>query len=364
MAVLPQRDRIYLGLVCLAAVLLCAGIGFWLLTPWAYLGCLLFLVLFLGNDYYWKIPVFPCDRILSAHSPDGLNWSRESGVRLNAGGLHASLQVYYPVVVKMQAQWRMFYRAGGNDSSIASAVSCDGLAWREEEGWRLAVGAGFERLEPYCALAAEQGWYLYYNGFDGQAWSIYRAHSLDGLSWVSQGECRGLSPIGTSAKDACVLSVGKEKHIFFSRKIAGGTAFFTGESSDGMHWRDVRRCCGYGIDGYDLGTSPRVIAENDGEWRMFYSEWADESFVGMRIASARSSDGVCWRRETDICLEPGGRYDPYGVFCPEIVECETGWRMYYGGFWERHLLELWTLYQRRDLGRRRAETEHLTETGE
>ena len=67
----------------------------------------------------------------------------------------------------------------------------------------------------------------------------------------------------------------------------------------------------------------------------------------MRIASATSRDGISSERDKNICLAPGGRYDPYGVFCPAIVPVETGFRMYYGGYWERHWLELLTLHQRR-----------------
>ncbi len=352
MGALPYRDRLYFALACLGVSVVCAVVGYCLHTKWAYLGCLMSVALYCGNTWYWRIPVFPYDRILSAYSPDGLQWSRESGMRVNVGGLHASRQVYYPVVLKMGAQWRMFYRAGGNNSSIASAVSEDGLAWCEEEGWRLATGASLVRLEPYCVLPTEGGWHLYYNGFDSQTWSIYRAHSTNGLVWVPEGRCLGLDSNGTSAKDACVLSTETKKYIYFNREDAGGAAFFRAESSDGMHWRDVRRCCGYDAEEYGLVSSPRVMYSGDGEWRMLYSEWADKSFIGMRIAGARSRDGVNWQREADVCLEPGGRYDPYGVFCPEIVACEKGWRMYYGGFWERHWLGPWTLYQRRHWRRR------------
>ena len=125
-------------------------------------------MLYWSNDHYWQVPVFPYDRILSAHSNDGLHWLRESGVRVDVDGVHENPQVYNPVVTKMQLQWRMFYRAGGNNSSIASAVSDDGLLWREEDGWRLAVGSGLMRLEPYSVLAVEGGWQLYCNGFDGR----------------------------------------------------------------------------------------------------------------------------------------------------------------------------------------------------
>ena len=215
-------------------------------------------------------------------------------------------------------------------------MSDDGLLWREEDGWRLAVSSGLMRLEPYSVLAVEGGWQLYYNGFDGRTWAIYRARSKDGLQWQPEGKCQGLVVGKAGTKGGSVVETEGEKQLFFIRKDPDGEGLYTAQSMDGMHWHDVRRCSGYAIEGDALLTSPRVIATLDGEWRMFFSEWVDKSFVGMRIAGARSSDGIYWQREPRIVLEPGGRYDPHGVFCPQIVDSDTGQRMYYGGFWQRH----------------------------
>jgi hypothetical protein len=83
MSKMPPRDRLYLGMACIFAVLFCVCCAYWWATPWFYLGCFLSVMLYWSNDHYW--------------------------------------QVYNPVVTKMQLQWRMFYRAGGNNSSIASS---------------------------------------------------------------------------------------------------------------------------------------------------------------------------------------------------------------------------------------------------
>ena len=349
MSPLPSRDRKYLALVCLAACTLCAIAGWWSAKSWVWGGGLLPIMVYYINDRSWKIPFFPYDRVLSAHSNDGINWIRDSGMRLDVGGLHASVQVYAPVVVKMKQQWRMFYRAGGNNSSIASAVSDDGLLWREEAGWRLPAADGLSRLEPHCVLAVGGGWRLYYSVFKQGQWAIYRARSADGLAWEPESECSGLGD--GNVKDAWVMPVGAETRIYYRCSEKGDMAFFTGVSVDGLDWRDIRRCSGYGAPEFPQVSCPRVLQQEGGGWRMYFSEWPDESFIGVRIVSASSADGVNWQRDEGVRLSPVGRYDPYGVFCPDIVADEQGWRMYYGGFWERHCLQPLTLFKRRGLRR-------------
>jgi predicted GH43/DUF377 family glycosyl hydrolase len=323
-------------------------VGWWFSLVWLGAGGFVAFVFYCVNDRIWKIPFFPYDRILSAYSIDGINWTREPGVRLEVGGLHASVQVYAPVVVKMQRQWRMYYRAGGNDSSIASAISDDGLVWREEAGWRLGAANASARLEPHCALAVAGGWHLYYSACADGRWTILRAQSTDGLLWRPEGECSGLGE--GDVKDACVIATASETRIYFRRGDNDNLAFFTGVSADGLAWCDIRQCTGYTVAEFPHVACPRVLRQEEG-WRMYFSEWSDESFIGIRIASARSLDGVHWQREEGLRLTPGGRYDPLGVFCPDIVATERGWRMYYGGFWQRHFLQPLTLYRHRGLRR-------------
>ena len=83
---------------------------------------LLGLAINVANLLFLKRPFMPYDRILSAFSTDGLRWQKEPGVRLDVGGLHRSRQVYSPCVVAAEAGWRMFYRGGGYNSVILSAL--------------------------------------------------------------------------------------------------------------------------------------------------------------------------------------------------------------------------------------------------
>ncbi|MBM3295376.1 MAG: hypothetical protein FJY82_12770 [Candidatus Aminicenantes bacterium] len=80
-------------------------------------------------------------RILSAFSTDGLNWTKDSGIRIDIGGLYDSSNVYTPRVLKLaDGSFLMLYTGWGGTpktSRILSAVSADGILWTKEDGVRI-----------------------------------------------------------------------------------------------------------------------------------------------------------------------------------------------------------------------------------
>ncbi len=80
-------------------------------------------------------------RILSAFSPDGLTWIKEPGARIDVGGPLDTGHAYSPRVLRLSGgEFVMFYTgAGGTPSTsrILSAVSPDGLNWIKEDGARI-----------------------------------------------------------------------------------------------------------------------------------------------------------------------------------------------------------------------------------
>ena len=162
---------------------------------------------------------------------------------------------------------------------------------------------------------------------------------------IPEGECRGLG--GGNVKDGFVLRDGEQSRIYFRRWDEVDMALFTAVSADGLDWHGLSRCSGYGVAGFATVAFPRVVRCTDKTWRMYFSESRVESCIGTRVASAISTDGVRWQREEGIRLTPGGRYDPHGAFCPDVIAGQGNWRMYYGGFWEKHWLLPWTLYKYR-----------------
>ena len=355
---LPPRDRRYS--LCLIAVFAFSTAGslpfpFPLARVWL-IASAVGLVILLLNHRYWRVRIFPYDHILSAVSTDGLNWTIEPGVRLDVGGLHDSCMAYYPEVVAMPGGWRIYYRAGGYDSIIASAFSRDGISWEEEPGARIGQGGedGLRKADgPEVIELGPADWRMYYAGFDGEHWRIYSARSSDGLHWRAEAVCidAGDDADLPQAKDPSVIRHGPGYRIYFTRFSARASRIYTAFSRDGAHWQDLHPCAGYNPEGRDTRT-PCAVGEEPGNLRLYFAEFPGTTAIGSRIVSATSEDGVNWARDPGVRLDPGAGAGLHGTFCPDLVFLGNSWRMYFGGFWGRHWLEAYTLFRHRE--RRRA----------
>lgn len=350
---LPRRDARYsLALIAAIAVILLAVLTMEIPLRLPVLALGLGALIFLAcNHLWWRRPFFPYDRILSAVSEDGLVWQREPGIRLDVGGRHQSCQVYQPALAAMESGLRMYYRAGGYQAFIASAVSPDGWRWQEEEGERIGgMPEGLLRVESPEVIGVEPGlWRMYYAGFDGRGWSIYCRHSADMLNWKEERCLRELGgpELGLQTRDPAIIRSDGGYQLFFLRlSAAGESQLYTAFSADGLNWREVQPCCGYQEAELRV-REPCVVRLGSGGMRLYFSEYPRTSVIGSRIASALSADGIQWQREPGIRLGPGGPFDRHGVFCPEVVPWKTGWRMYCGGYWGRHWLEPFTLLAHR-----------------
>jgi predicted GH43/DUF377 family glycosyl hydrolase len=299
-----------------------------------------------------KRPFRAYDRILSAHSNDGVNWFKESGIRLDVGGQHASRQVYSPCVVKAEEGWRMFYRGGGNNSVILSAFSCNGINWCEEAGVRVKAGGSWslKRVDFPCVVMRQPGtWSMYYAASDGDHWRIFMRNSRDQLRW--EDERLALELVGVAdlldAFDPCIVFCDDHWRMYFTVTGFGAAenSFYFSDSSDGNAWSTPVECRGLTLEQHCIRNA-FVIRLADGRWRMYFSQYG-KSIIGSSIVSAVSLDGVEWQRELGVRLSPGGTYDPHGAFCPQVVSTDDGWRMYYGGYWGHHWLEWFTLWRHR-----------------
>lgn len=343
---LPPRDKALL-VSALGVCALVAGGAWWLAPPakaW-----LLALALCCGagvalNLGVLKRPIFPYDRILSAFSADGLEWSPEPGVRLDVGGLHRSAMVYHPEVVWSAAGGRMFYRAGGARSCIGSAVSADGLDWNEVPIPRFEAGGKhhLRRLDGARVVGRAASWRIYYAGTDGQWWRIYTRESPDLVSWGEELCCLDLSREQFNTFDPSVVVEGEGLALYFLGVGGGESRFWRVFSADGVAWSTPVACSGYETEGM-VPRDPCVVSLEGGGWRMYFSEHPPGTARGSRLVSARSAEGRVWQREPGARLLPQAEDGVHGVFCPSVVRVEGGWRMYYGSYWGRHWLEPLTL---------------------
>ena len=302
------------------------------------------------NRFFWTVPTFPYDCILSARSDDGLVWNREDGVRLNVDDLHNSVQVYYPKVVKYKKGWRLYYRAGGRRAGIASAFSKDGLSWIVEGGMRIASDQCetiFERVESCDVTILENNnWQMYFSAFDGHSWRIYRSNSFNGLNWQGCKVVIDMSSEGylPDVKAPCVIRNKNEFRMYYTRFSKSESRIFTSHSDDGINWLHSSECedlCG----GNGFIYNPNAMKIADGGIRMYFTERPYASSpLGARVYSAISYDSINWKRENGVRIGPGAAYDRHGIFNVDIVPIDSGYRMYYTGYWGRHLLEPLTLH--------------------
>ena len=127
-------------------------------------------------------------RILSAVSSDGLSWTKESGVRIPPAFNVTSGDT----IILSDGTYRMYYSVHGGTSGgamIISAVSSDGLTWIKESGIRVDNGGIYDfwgAAGPHIVELPDGTYRMYYNGYDGAAGHILSAVSSDGLTQVRQ----------------------------------------------------------------------------------------------------------------------------------------------------------------------------------
>ena len=297
-----------------------------------------------------QIHVFPRDRILSAVSTDGVIWHREPGIRVDVGGEHGSEMVYWPHVFRFPEVLRMYFtgsvRTGrGWNERILSAVSADGLAWEVEPGERVSPGDELDRffVSAPCVARISGGYRMYYagSGEGKKNWVILSAVSGDGLSWRKEKGVR-LTPLegfADSVNAPCLVPAENGWRMYFSSSKGYRVWIDSAVSEDGLDWRhEPGPCLGLSRTGPRVCVChPSVVALADRKYRMYFTGH-DGCALGARIYSAISSDGLNWKVEGEN-LNYSGPFEGAEVNYVQVVEVKPSlWRMYYTGFWGKHLL--------------------------
>ncbi|MBW7997909.1 MAG: hypothetical protein FVQ81_15335 [Candidatus Glassbacteria bacterium] len=300
------------------------------------------------------VPVFPRDRILSAVSGDGVHWERRPGIVIDVKGEHGSEMVYWPHVVDFGNYRRMYFVGshlvnGHWRERILSARAESGDNWEIEPGERVSPGGEFDShfASSPRVVGISGGYRMYYSGkSSGVQPRILSAVSRDGLSWQKEPGVR-LSPLTGISEYLSAPSVicdGSEWLMVFTSRFGYSARIGIARSEDGLAWSwTVEK-------GGDLiNPGPRLCAANpspvfhNGLYRVYYSGH-DGSVYKAKIYFSDTRDFKTWSPGVE-CLDFSGPFERAEVeYCHVIRESELDWKMYYTGFWGKHLLSPITSY--------------------
>lgn len=143
--------------------------------------------------YYSEEPETPgfSGRVYSAVSNDGINWTKENGIRM--------VWATFPSVIRTNDnKFRIYFQ---NQGVIKSAISSDGLSWQEERGTRIdatnPAGLALTKVASPTVIKLDDKYLMVYRGDLNQRYSadvpnnetelLLWATSVDGLTFEKQG---------------------------------------------------------------------------------------------------------------------------------------------------------------------------------
>lgn len=231
--------------------------------------------------------------ILSAVSRNGLNWTKEPGIRIDVHEPSATHRVLCPDVIPLpDGRWRMYFEARVSDrpTVVLSAISTDGLQWKPEEGVRVA-NSEWSFGSPRCIHVESP------DKPTGLEYRLYFHH----YSY----------PMRTG--------LGAQNHII------------SAISSDGL-WFEVEPSIRIAQESEERESyavyAPEVIRLANGSYRIYYSGWSDKIRGG--IFSASSPDGLNFIKDAGPILDLDRPLDCRMVSEPCVINLDDGrCRLYY-----------------------------------
>ncbi|MDD2666790.1 MAG: hypothetical protein PHD13_05485 [Methanocellales archaeon] len=273
------------------------------------------------------------------------DWIKESGIRLGDGSV--------PYVLRLDnGMYRMYYN---NPDGIFSAISEDGINFTKEPGVRLTgtniPGDPEWQAHGATVIELDDGFYrMYYIGATGEGGPghaihrIYSAISPDGLNFTREGiriESEGTIDNGWASVPEIVRTFDGRYHLYYCS--IGAESIASAISDDGLNFtREYGPGLGNGTGVY--GADPAVCKLPDGTYWMFFTSpggpmppWN----LKEGIYSARSTDGVNFTKDAGVRVSPGGVYDSVNTYDPTVISLSDGrFRIYYGGASEEGVVTL------------------------
>ncbi len=246
------------------------------------------------KDFFRSLYI-PSDRTLSAHSEDGITWTRDKGIRLEKNrciqadsafycflhqpdDLAGKHEMYFHTTTRLKNNWH---------TCIQKAISDDGLHWQGKNQIILSSdqqGGEFSQIRAPFVRRFASGWRLYFSAKqNGKPTGIYSAVSKDRLTWSIEPGARISVEMFTETEDL--------------------------------------------VDGI---SDTSIIVLPDGTYRMYFSVYRD-SVYKQNICSARSFDGLSWDIEPGIRINYGAKGCRFVANNPSVIQINNVWNMYFRG---------------------------------
>ena len=217
-----------------------------------------------------------------ATSSDGRTWAKQGLVLAPTLPSEAGI-IAYAEVVKLAAQYRMWYSGGGPGTNrIFEATSNDGVTWMKQ-GIVFDVGtagsADDQQVFDPSVIVQGGTYYMWYTGSsvrDPSGYQIFSATSSDGVNWTRRGlvlSPGGIgSPDGVQALNAAVRLVGSSYEMIYTGGNGGSQRLFYASSSDGINWQKR----GLALDFLTPDESaflvqPAILLEPNGNQLVYYA---------------------------------------------------------------------------------------------
>ena len=220
--------------------------------------------------------------IKSAISNDCKKWFFERGVRVGLLKEKKFIRALSPSIVEIEkGLYRMYFEARTLDqkSVIKSALSNDGLKWKEETGNRLGTLGLTSYGTPFCIFKKNSYYQLFFERRFKEKRDIWVVESIDGINF-------------------------NEKQITQVIK------------------QDKK------LESYALYSPDVIYSKNS--YHMYYSGWGGNPVKGY-IFYAKSHDGINWKKNKKPIISPGGRYDKLYCSEPSLVKVGKTLKIFYEG---------------------------------
>lgn len=255
-------------------------------------------------------------QVMSASSPDGINWTRDSGVRVMRASVPAAINDGDRRVLLYFVQPPT---EPGKPETVALAVSTDGIQFAQESAFRIEGLSTLKAVDPSVLRDEDGKFRLYYlasnHSGDPAAGpnprTIHMAVSGDGIRYQETGPVFEYPDL----VDPDVFGFGNE---YFMYVFAGSRGTVIARSTNGLRFtfEGTLSLAGWGT------TAPILLP--DGRLRLYAFD--QRTPAGNVVRSFLSTDGIQWTPEEGDRLRANAGEQ---ITDPFVIRWRGGYKMYF-----------------------------------